>query len=55
MEDLGIEAKVAVVHEVTKLLPLLDILASIKSDYVVRQQERECGLQLLLSLGGLFR
>jgi hypothetical protein len=41
MEDLGIEAKEAAVREVAKLLPLPDLLASIasiKSDYLARQQ-----------------
>ena len=41
MEDLGIEAKEAAVREVAKLLPLPELLssiASIKSDYLARQQ-----------------
>jgi exocyst complex component 3 len=41
MEDLGIEAKEAAVREVAKLLPtpeLLSSIASIKSDYLARQQ-----------------
>ncbi|AQK56527.1 Exocyst complex component SEC6 [Zea mays] len=42
MEDLGIEAKEAAVREVAKLLPfpeLLSSIASIKYDYLTRQQE----------------
>jgi hypothetical protein len=45
MEDLGIEAKEAAVREVAKLLPLPDLLASIasiKSDYLARQQVMRC-------------
>nr|ACG27070.1 hypothetical protein [Zea mays]ACN29228.1 unknown [Zea mays] len=41
MEDLGIEAKEAAVREVAKLLPfpeLLSSIASIKYDYLTRQQ-----------------
>lgn len=41
MEDLGIEAKEAAVREVAKLLPSQDLLssiASIKADYLSRQQ-----------------
>ncbi|RWW72217.1 hypothetical protein BHE74_00019995, partial [Ensete ventricosum] len=41
MEDLGIEAKEAAVREVAKILPLPELLASIasiKSDYLSRQQ-----------------
>lgn len=41
VEDLGVEAKEAAVREVAKLLPLPELLqsiASIKSDYVSRQQ-----------------
>lgn len=41
MQDLGIEAKESAVREVAKLLPLPELLASIasiKSDYVQRQQ-----------------
>lgn len=40
-EDLGVEAKEASVREVAKLLPLPELLhsiASIKADYVSRQQ-----------------
>lgn len=43
MEDLGIEAKEAAVREVAKLLTLpehLANIASIKSDYLSRQQVR---------------
>ena len=41
MEDLGIEAKESAVREVAKLLPLPEMLASIasvKADYLSRQQ-----------------
>lgn len=41
MQDLGIEAKESAVREVAKLLPVPDLLASIasiKADYVQRQQ-----------------
>lgn len=41
VEDLGVEAKEAAVREVAKLLPLPELLqsiASIKSDYITRQQ-----------------
>jgi len=40
-EDLGVEAKEASVREVAKLLPLPELLqsiASIKADYISRQQ-----------------
>lgn len=40
-EDLGVEAKEASVREVAKLLPLPELLqsiASIKADYIARQQ-----------------
>lgn len=40
-EDLGVEAKEAAVREVAKLLPLPELLlsiASIKADYIARQQ-----------------
>lgn len=40
-EDLGVEAKEAAVREVVKLLPLPELLqsiASIKADYIARQQ-----------------
>jgi exocyst complex component 3 len=40
-EDLGIEAKETAVREVAKLLPLPELLqsiASIKADYIARQQ-----------------
>ncbi|XP_064969514.1 exocyst complex component SEC6-like isoform X2 [Musa acuminata AAA Group] len=42
MEYLGIEAKEAAVSEVAKILPLPDLLvsiASIKADYLSRQQD----------------
>ncbi|KAL3504637.1 hypothetical protein ACH5RR_034482 [Cinchona calisaya] len=41
-EDLGVEAKEAAVREVAKLLPLPELLqsiASIKADYIARQQD----------------
>lgn len=41
VEDLGVEAKEASVREVAKLLPLPELLqsiASIKADYIARQQ-----------------
>lgn len=40
-DDLGVEAKEAAVREVAKLLPLPELLnsiASIKADYIARQQ-----------------
>lgn len=40
-EDLGVEAKESAVREVAKLLPLPELLqsiASIKADYIARQQ-----------------
>lgn len=41
VEDLAVEAKEAAIREVAKLLPTPDILqfiASIKADYITRQQ-----------------
>lgn len=41
VEDLGVEAKESAVREVAKLLPLPDLLqsiATIKADYIARQQ-----------------
>lgn len=41
VEDLGVEAKESAVREVAKLLPLPELLqsiASIKADYIARQQ-----------------
>ncbi|KAG8072407.1 hypothetical protein GUJ93_ZPchr0006g43609 [Zizania palustris] len=52
MEDLGIEAKDAAVREVAKLLPLPDLLssiASIKSDYLARQQTNDAQLSTMVS------
>ncbi|XP_058096627.1 exocyst complex component SEC6-like isoform X2 [Magnolia sinica] len=54
IQDLGIEAKEAAVREVAKLLPLPELLASIasiKSDYVQRQQveQAQAGLEALSS------
>eukprot|EP00252_Welwitschia_mirabilis_P022004 TRINITY_DN5816_c0_g1_i1.p1 TRINITY_DN5816_c0_g1~~TRINITY_DN5816_c0_g1_i1.p1 ORF type:complete len:754 (+),score=182.77 TRINITY_DN5816_c0_g1_i1:281-2542(+) len=47
IEDLGIEAKEAAVREVAKLLPLpesLGSIASIKADYLLRQQANDAQL-----------
>ncbi|KAL5208881.1 hypothetical protein ABZP36_033316 [Zizania latifolia] len=52
MEDLGIEAKEAAVREVAKLLPLPDLLssiASIKSDYLARQQTNDAQLSTMVA------
>nr|XP_051192707.1 exocyst complex component SEC6 isoform X2 [Lolium perenne] len=52
MEDLGIEAKEAAVREVAKLLPLPDLLASIasiKSDYLARQQTNDTQLSTMVA------
>lgn len=41
VEDLGVEAKESAVREVAKLLPLPELLqsiASVKADYIARQQ-----------------
>lgn len=45
VEDLGVEAKESAVREVAKLLPLPELLqsiASIKADYIARQQVPSC-------------
>ncbi|KAL6912129.1 hypothetical protein ACP4OV_000934 [Aristida adscensionis] len=52
MEDLGIEAKEAAVREVAKLLPLPELLssiASIKSDYLSRQQTNDAQLSTMVA------
>ncbi|KAL6653047.1 hypothetical protein ACP70R_011972 [Stipagrostis hirtigluma subsp. patula] len=52
MEDLSIEAKEAAVREVAKLLPLPELLssiASIKADYLERQQPNDAQLSTMVS------
>ncbi|XP_020408342.1 exocyst complex component SEC6 isoform X1 [Zea mays] len=52
MEDLGIEAKEAAVREVAKLLPfpeLLSSIASIKYDYLTRQQINDAQLSTMVA------
>ncbi|XP_011622418.1 exocyst complex component SEC6 isoform X2 [Amborella trichopoda] len=52
MEDLGIEAKEAAVREVAKLLPLPELLssiASLKADYVLRQQANDAQLSTIVA------
>ncbi|KAM3243675.1 hypothetical protein ACQJBY_055552 [Aegilops geniculata] len=52
MEDLGIEAKEAAVREVAKLLPSQDLLssiASIKADYLSRQQTNDTQLSSMVA------
>nr|CAB3448103.1 unnamed protein product [Digitaria exilis]CAB3504559.1 unnamed protein product [Digitaria exilis] len=52
MEDLGIEAKEAALREVAKLLPLPELLssiASIKSDYLARQQTNDAQLSTMVA------
>ncbi|XP_062222006.1 exocyst complex component SEC6-like isoform X1 [Phragmites australis] len=52
MEDPGIEAKEAAVREVAKLLPLPELLssiASIKSDYLARQQTNDAQLSTMVA------
>ncbi|CAL9084533.1 unnamed protein product [Musa textilis] len=52
MEDLGIEAKEAAVREVAKILPLPELLASIasiKSDYLSRQQANDAQLSTMVA------
>ncbi|CAL5386224.1 unnamed protein product [Camellia sinensis] len=51
-EDLGIEAKEAAVREVAKLLPLPELLqsiASIKADYITRQQANDAQLSTMVA------
>ncbi|XP_043716716.1 exocyst complex component SEC6 [Telopea speciosissima] len=52
VEDLGVEAKEAAVREVAKLLPLPELLssiASIKSDYITRQQANDAQLSTMVA------
>ncbi|WOL17149.1 exocyst complex component SEC6 [Canna indica] len=52
MEDLGIEAKDAAVREVAKILPLPELLASIasiKADYLSRQQANDAQLSTMVA------
>lgn len=52
VEDLGVEAKEAAVREVAKLLPLPELLssiASIKSDYISRQQANDAQLSTMVA------
>ncbi|KAL3830485.1 hypothetical protein ACJIZ3_019287 [Penstemon smallii] len=52
LEDLGVEAKEAAVREVAKLLPLPELLqsiASIKADYIARQQANDAQLSTMVS------
>ncbi|XP_064969515.1 exocyst complex component SEC6-like isoform X3 [Musa acuminata AAA Group] len=52
MEYLGIEAKEAAVSEVAKILPLPDLLvsiASIKADYLSRQQANDAQLSTMVA------
>ncbi|KAH7840590.1 hypothetical protein Vadar_018935 [Vaccinium darrowii] len=54
-EDLGIKAKEAAVQEVAKLLPLPELLqsiASIKADYITRQQSSYTGTERNSDLQG---
>ncbi|CAN1324148.1 Exocyst complex component SEC6 [Linum perenne] len=51
-EDLGVEAKEAAVREVAKLLPLPELLlaiASIKADYISRQQANDAQLSTMVA------
>ncbi|KAL9382525.1 hypothetical protein Peur_025560 [Populus x canadensis] len=51
-EDLGIEAKETAVREVAKLLPLPELLqsiASIKADYIARQQANDAQLSTMVA------
>lgn len=51
VEDLGVEAKESAVREVAKLLSLPELLqsiATIKADYIARQQVKFCCISLLL-------
>ncbi|KAL8523584.1 hypothetical protein ACS0TY_013532 [Phlomoides rotata] len=51
-EDLGVEAKEAAVREVVKLLPLPELLqsiASIKADYIARQQANDAQLSTMVA------
>ncbi|XP_073139847.1 exocyst complex component SEC6 [Henckelia pumila] len=51
-DDLGVEAKEAAVREVAKLLPLPELLnsiASIKADYIARQQANDAQLSTMVA------
>ncbi|XP_065627880.1 exocyst complex component SEC6 [Quercus suber] len=51
-EDLGVEAKESAVREVAKLLPLPELLqsiASIKADYITRQQANDAQLSTMVA------
>uniref|UniRef100_A0A7N0TUC4 Exocyst complex component Sec6 n=1 Tax=Kalanchoe fedtschenkoi TaxID=63787 RepID=A0A7N0TUC4_KALFE len=51
-EDLGVEAKESAVREVVKLLPLPELLlsiASIKADYITRQQANDAQLSTMVA------
>ncbi|KAK3428045.1 hypothetical protein EUGRSUZ_F04156 [Eucalyptus grandis] len=51
-EDLGVEAKESAVREVAKLLPLPELLqsiASIKADYIARQQANDAQLSTMVA------
>ncbi|KAL7154591.1 hypothetical protein ABFS83_03G011900 [Erythranthe nasuta] len=51
-DDLGVEAKEAAVREVAKLLPLPELLqsiASIKADYIARQQANDAHLSTMVA------
>ncbi|KAI3465434.1 hypothetical protein Pfo_022097 [Paulownia fortunei] len=51
-QDLGVEAKEAAVREVAKLLPLQELLqsiASIKADYIARQQANDAQLSTMVA------
>ncbi|KAK6940100.1 Exocyst complex component EXOC3/Sec6 [Dillenia turbinata] len=51
VDDLGVEAKEAAVREVAKLLPLPELLqsiASIKADYILRQQQNDAQLSTMV-------
>ncbi|KAK4791517.1 hypothetical protein SAY86_031930 [Trapa natans] len=52
VEDLGVEAKESAVREVAKLLPLPELLqsiASIKADYIARQQANDAQLSTMVA------
>ncbi|KAK7831738.1 exocyst complex component sec6, partial [Quercus suber] len=52
VEDLGVEAKESAVREVAKLLPLPELLqsiASIKADYITRQQANDAQLSTMVA------
>ncbi|ONI14369.1 hypothetical protein PRUPE_4G277400 [Prunus persica] len=52
VEDLGVEAKESAVREVAKLLPLPELLqsiASVKADYIARQQANDAQLSTMVA------